>query len=91
MGLNMIQEVVWRIVLAALAATALLMVAVWSLPLIALTTGAYPSMPVTVANVLRLPCTWFRKRCLWRFRSGLRLACLPRAVAGPFRAALASP
>jgi lipopolysaccharide export LptBFGC system permease protein LptF len=54
MGLNMIQEVVWRIVLAALAATALLMVAVWSLPLIALTTGAYPSMPVTVANVLRL-------------------------------------
>jgi hypothetical protein len=44
----------WRIGRAALAATILVVMAVWSLPLIALVTGAYPSMPVTAANVSRL-------------------------------------
>jgi lipopolysaccharide export LptBFGC system permease protein LptF len=39
---------------SAAAATAVVTIAIWTMPLIALATGAYPSMPVTALNVALL-------------------------------------
>jgi hypothetical protein len=47
-------DAMWRMGRAVLAATALLTMVIWMLPLFAVATGAYPSMPVTIANVVRL-------------------------------------
>jgi hypothetical protein len=44
----------WRVARAALVATLLVVMAVWLLPLTAFFTGAYPSMPASLANTLRL-------------------------------------
>lgn len=47
-------ETVWRIGRAVLAATTLLTMATWMLPLFVVATGGYPSMRITTANVVRL-------------------------------------
>ena len=47
-------DAMWRVSRAVFAATALLTMAIWMLPLFVVTTGGYPSMPLTIANVVRL-------------------------------------
>jgi hypothetical protein len=47
-------DATWRIGGAVCAATALLTMMVWMLPLFVVATGGYPSMRLTIANVVRL-------------------------------------
>jgi hypothetical protein len=47
-------DAIWRIGRAVFVATALLTMLIWILPLFVVATGGYPSMQITIANVVRL-------------------------------------